>query len=61
LLEFVGYGAMTEWAVLDDARELTQQPVGWELTGYLAEVGGRPVEGWDDFKGYYQGRTEVSD
>lgn len=61
LLEFVGYGAMSEWAVLDADRTLTAEPVGWQISGYLAHVGGRPVEGWDDLKGYYQGRTEVHD
>ncbi len=59
LLEFVAYGSMTEWAVFDPERkELTGRPVGWDLASYLPDG---PVEGWDDFQGYYQGRTEVHD
>ncbi|GAA5126019.1 hypothetical protein [Haloechinothrix salitolerans] len=58
LLEFVAYGSLTEWAVLTEDKRLTARPVGWDLTGYLPDG---PVEGWDDFKGYYQGRREVHD
>lgn len=59
LLEFVAFGSMSEWAVFDaDTKQLTGRPVGWELTGYQPDG---PVEGWDDFQGYYQGRTEVHD
>lgn len=58
LLEFVGYGSFTEWAVLTEDKQLTARPVGWDLAGYLPDG---PVEGWDDFLGYYQGRTEVHD
>jgi hypothetical protein len=59
LLEFAMFGSYTEWAVFDArTKALRGRPVGWQLTGY------RPhglVEGTADFRGYYQGRTKVSD
>ncbi|PRX47136.1 hypothetical protein B0I33_106235 [Prauserella shujinwangii] len=59
LIEFASFGSYTEYAVFDaETRQLTARPVGWRLTGYQPEG---PVEGWDDFIGYYQGRTEVRD
>lgn len=59
LLEFATFGGYAEHAVFDpETRELTARPVGWELTGYQPDG---PVEGWDEFKGYYQGRREVRD
>lgn len=59
LLEFGPFGAMNEYAVFDRrTRQLTARPLGWTLTGYQPNG---PVEGWDDFRGYYQGRTEVRD
>jgi hypothetical protein len=59
LLEFTAFGSYSEWAVFDRrTRQLTGRPVGWSLTGYQPHG---PVEGWDDFQGYYQGRTKVSD
>lgn len=51
--------AFSEIDVFDPKRRtLKSRPVGWDHCGYL---NGRtePVEGWDDFQGYYQGRTEV--
>lgn len=58
LLEFPAFGTFTEFAVLDpDSRQLTGRPVGWDLTGYQPNG---PREGWDEFVGYYQDRTEVS-
>ncbi len=60
LSQFVAFGSYSEWAALDSDRQLVSTPVGWQLTGYLAETGFQPVEGWDDFIGYYQGRREVS-
>lgn len=60
LLEFAAFGSYGEWGAFDhDARELTGVPVGWALSGYLAETGFRPVEGWDELLGYYQDRREV--
>jgi len=61
LLEFSAFGAFSEWGVLDArTRTLTGVPVGWRLTNYLASTGFRPVEGWDELKGYFEGRTEVT-
>jgi hypothetical protein len=55
LLEFPAFGSYNEWAVFDSAsRTLRATPVGWQLTGY-----GGVSDGWDEFLGYYQGRTEV--
>jgi len=57
LLEFPAFGSYSEWAVFDrTTRTLTSTPVGWGLTGY-----GGTSDGWDELKGYYQDRTEVSD
>ncbi|WP_199435542.1 hypothetical protein [Qaidamihabitans albus] len=59
LIEFASFGSYTEYAVFDARnKQLTARPVGWELTGYQPDG---PVEGWDEFIGYYQGRTEVRD
>jgi hypothetical protein len=59
LIEFATFGAYGEFAVYDRAsRTLKGRPVGWDLTGYQPDG---PVEGWDDFIGYYQGRKEVHD
>jgi hypothetical protein len=56
LLAFAGQGAYSEWGVIDPAtRTLRAQPVGWRLSHY-----GGVSDGWDEFKGYYQGRKEVS-
>ena len=56
LLAFTGLGAYSEWAVRDPAtRTLRAQPVGWRLSRY-----GGVSDGWDEFKGYYQGRKEAS-
>lgn len=59
LLEFASFGSYTEYAVFDpETKQLTGRPVGWQVTGYQPDG---PVEGWDEFIGYYQGRTEVHD
>lgn len=59
LLAFAGFGSYSEWAVLDPAtRTLRSRPVGWTLSKYQPNG---PVEGWDDFKGYYQNRRSASD
>ena len=39
-----------------DTKQLTGTPVGWTLTGY-----GGASDGWDELRGYYQGRREVHD
>ncbi|WP_031464926.1 hypothetical protein [Sciscionella sediminilitoris] len=57
LLEFAAFGSYSEFAVFDPVhRRLTARPVGWTLSGYQPDG---PVEGWDEFLGYYQGRQEV--
>ncbi|WP_344149239.1 hypothetical protein [Kribbella yunnanensis] len=59
LIEFATFGAYGEYGVLDrSTKTLRRRPVGWTLTGYQPDG---PVEGWDDFIGYYQGRKEVHD
>lgn len=55
LIEFSAYGSFTEYAVFNkQTKTLTGKPVGWTISGYDGIA-----EGWDDFKGYYQGRTKV--
>lgn len=57
LLEFSAFGSYNEWGVYDaESRTLTKRPVGWELSGYQPDG---VVDGWDDFLGYYEDRTEV--
>jgi hypothetical protein len=56
---FVAFFAFSEIDVFDSAtRTVKRRPVGWDHCGYLGDRA-EPVEGWDDFQGYYQGRTEV--
>ena len=60
LLEFAAFTPFTEFGVFDRERLVaTERPVGWELARYLP---GRqtPVDGRDEFKGYYRGRQSVS-
>lgn len=57
LLEFAAFGALSEFGVYDPAtRVLESTPVGWTLSGYVGQQ-----DGWDELKGYYQGRQEVTD
>lgn len=57
LLEFPVFGSYNEFGVFDPTtKSLRATPVGWELTAY-----GGVSDGWDEFLGYYQGRTEVGD
>jgi hypothetical protein len=59
LLEFASFGNLNEFGAFDTAtRELVSQPVGWQLSGYQPHG---VVDGWDELKGYYQGRTQVTD
>lgn len=56
LLEFAAFGTYVEWHAFDAAtRSVPSTPVGWELSGYTG-----PRDGWDEFIGYYQDRTEVA-
>lgn len=56
---FVNFFAFSEIDVYDPAtRTVKRRPVGWDHCGYLGERT-EPVEGWDDFLGYYDGQREV--
>ncbi|WP_233359083.1 hypothetical protein [Thermomonospora amylolytica] len=56
LLELTALGAYSEWAVFDpDTRRLRGRPVGWQVSGYTPSI-----DGWDEHKGYYQGRKQVT-
>lgn len=58
-LIFAGFGSYSEWAFLDpETRQLRTRPVGWWLAEYQPFG---PVEGWDEFRGYYRGRREAID
>lgn len=57
LLAFAGSGSFSEWGVIDPARRtLTAKPVGWTISRYQGVS-----DGWNEFRGYYQGRRSVSD
>lgn len=62
LLEFAAFGSYSEYAVFDaKTRTLTATPVGWTISQYLSIAPRtRPVEGWDEFKGYLGGVSKVS-
>jgi hypothetical protein len=57
LLEFAAFGSYSEFGVFDaSTRTVTSTPVGWTISQYLALApSNRPVEGWDEFKGYLDG------
>ena len=60
LVEFVGFGTYSEWSAADRTTgALVGAPVGWQLSGYLAETDYTPVDGWDELRGYYAGRTSA--
>ena len=55
VLEIATFASYSEYAVFDPTtRTLTGRPVGWDLADYPPD---EPVAGWDEFIGYYQGRT----
>ncbi|TQL66548.1 hypothetical protein FB381_0411 [Nocardioides albertanoniae] len=57
LLEFSAFGAYSEWSTFDAATlTVAKPPLGWGLAKY--DPGS--MDGWDEFKGYYQGRQKVS-
>lgn len=65
LLEFVCWGSFVEPLPLVDFDNLTllARPPGWDYAGYQVDGSGPrldPVDGWDDFIGYFRNRTEVS-
>lgn len=52
-----GLGAYSERSTFDRAlRDITDRPVSWDYSNY----GGRS-DGWPEFKGYFEGRTEVTE
>ena len=54
---FTAFLAFGEAAVFDpETKKLTGRPVGWELSGYQPNG---PVRGWNELKGYYQGRRKA--
>ena len=56
---FVAFLAFNEWHAYDpETRTLTKRPIGWDHSGYQGNRT-NPVEGWDEFLGYYQGRRSV--
>jgi hypothetical protein len=56
---FTAFLAFCEWHVFDPkTKKLTGRPVGWKLSDYQPNG---PVRGWDEFKGYYQGRRKAQD
>jgi hypothetical protein len=63
LLEFAGFGCYSEFGVFDPTtRTLTSTPVGWTISKYLALAPNtRPVEGWDELKGYLGGVSKASE
>lgn len=57
LLEFGAIGSYIDWQIFDPrTRTVGERPISWRLTGFQPDG---PVEGWDDFQGYYQGRRKV--
>jgi len=61
LLAFPAFGTYGEWPDFEagtgqSVGQLTGRPVGWELSRFDPGV----LDGWRDFKGYYQGRREAS-
>lgn len=55
LIEFGGFGTYGEFSTWDPvARKLNGEPVGHRISKYAPAAAG-----WDDFKGYWQGRTEA--
>lgn len=55
----VNFFAFSDIDVFDPAtRTVSRRPVGWDHCGYLGERT-EPVEGWDDFLGYYDGQREA--
>jgi hypothetical protein len=56
LLEFAAFGSYSEFGVFDAAtRTVSKRAVGWDLSKYQPGV-----DGWDELKGYYQGRKRVT-
>lgn len=59
MLRISAFGSYCEFAVFDAAsKTLRARPLGWALSGYQPDAP-PAAEGWDEFKGYYQGRRSV--
>jgi len=55
---FTAFVVGSEAAVFDPAtKTLKGRPVSWQVSGYSPNG---PVQGWDELKGYFQGRRQVS-
>jgi hypothetical protein len=55
LLEFAGFGTYGEYSTWDkEKRVLTGNPIGHQISKYTPAAAG-----WDEFKGYWKGRTEA--
>ena len=58
LPSLVAFLSAGEASVFDPAtKSLRGRPVSWDLSGYQPNG---PVEGWDELKGYYQGRRKAT-
>ncbi|GGR65660.1 hypothetical protein J2S40_002460 [Nocardioides luteus] len=56
VIEFTAWGTYSEYAAFDPkSKTLDGRPVGWKLAHY-----DHRAEGYDSFRGYYQGRKKVS-
>lgn len=57
LFPLAGFCAYSEYSVFDrQTQTLSARPPGWDLAQYQPFGS---VEGWDDFRGYFEGRTQV--
>ncbi|GAA2608188.1 hypothetical protein SMC26_29185 [Actinomadura fulvescens] len=57
LLEFAAIGAYIDWQIFDPRTRTTgARPLSWDLTGFQPDG---PLDGWDDLRGYYQGRRKT--
>lgn len=55
VITLAAFGAYSEFATFDPrTKSTTSQPLGWAWSQY-----GGVSDGWPEFTGYYQGRTEV--
>jgi hypothetical protein len=63
LVEFPAFGSYSEFGAFDPTTgSLTATPVGWTLSQYLVSAPDqRPVEGWDELKGYLGGETSATE
>jgi hypothetical protein len=56
MMELGAFGTYSEWAKFDPrTRTVRGRPVGWTISQFDPGV----LNGWNEFDGYYQGRSEV--